>query len=175
MSLQLLISTLNNKNILGLLDSLNVQSDAIVINQCDINECKIINYKDNNINVYNFSERGVGLSRNNALMRSTADFCLLTDDDMTYIDGYSQIVHNMFLKHPQADVIVFNLEENNNRYVIKKKFKVGYLNYMRFGAARIAIRRQSVIKNGISFNLCFGGGTPHGSGEDVLFLKDCIK
>ena len=23
--------------------------------------------------------------------------------------------------------------------------------------------------------MCFGGGTAHGSGEDVLFIKDCLK
>lgn len=49
MSLKLLVSTIDNKNILDFLDSLNVQPDAIVINQCDKNEYKRINYKDNNI------------------------------------------------------------------------------------------------------------------------------
>ena len=46
---------------------------------------------------------------------------------------------------------------------------------MRFGAVRIAFKTKSITKNGISFNIHFGGGTKHSAGEDVLFLTDCIK
>jgi hypothetical protein len=46
---------------------------------------------------------------------------------------------------------------------------------MRYGAARIAVRLSSIRNAGIFFNLNFGGGTIHSHGEDVLFLKDCLK
>lgn len=46
---------------------------------------------------------------------------------------------------------------------------------MRFGAARIAFRRKSITKNGITFNLHFGGGTEYSAGEDTLFLHDCLR
>ena len=59
--------------------------------------------------------------------------------------------------------------------MITKECKVGYLNYLRYGTARIAIRLASIKKNGIYFNQCFGGGTEHCHGEDNLFLNACLK
>ena len=171
MSVQLLVSTLENTDYEKLLKSLNVRTDAIVINQCSNHSYKKINYGGNSIDIYEFSERGIGLSRNMALMRATAKYCLLSDDDMTYVDDYEELVEKAFLENKSSDVIIFNLNNGGNRYVIKKKFKVNYLNFMRFGAARVAIRLDAVKKHGISFNLCYGGGTPNGAGEDTLFLK----
>lgn len=46
---------------------------------------------------------------------------------------------------------------------------------MRFGAARIAIKRKSISKNNILFHQEFGGGTLHCHGEDTIFLRDCLK
>ena len=46
---------------------------------------------------------------------------------------------------------------------------------MRFGAARISARLNSLRLKGISFNLCFGGGAQFSNGEDSLFLMDCIR
>lgn len=45
---------------------------------------------------------------------------------------------------------------------------------MNYGAARIAFRRKAISYHNISFNCNFGGGTPHHSGEDSLFLRDCL-
>ncbi len=73
-------------------------------------------------------------------------------------------------------MIVFNLNEKIvSRKIITKKAKVGYLNYLRYGTARVAVRLSSVKKNGIYFNQCFGGGTEHCHGEDNLFLHQCLK
>ena len=71
---------------------------------------------------------------------------------------------------------MFNLHEKRiSRKLITKKVRVGYLNYLRYGTARIAVRLASVKKYGIYFNQCFGGGTEHCHGEDNLFLNACLK
>ena len=159
----------------SLLDRLNIGSDVIVGNQCDVNGVEDFLYRGHRARYLSFAERGVGLNRNNALMRATGDVCLLADDDMRYVDDYVGIVLKAFGDNPDADVIIFNLiEKDVSRYVIKKKFRVGGRNFMRFGAARIAFRRRSVTKQGISFNLHFGGGAEYGNGEDALFLADCL-
>src|SRR5699024_5029640 len=88
----------------------------------------------------------------------------------------SEIVKKQFEENPSADVIIFNLyEEKPTRYIIKNKFKVRFMNFMRFGAARIAFKTDSITKNGIFFNQHFGGGTEYSNGEDSLFLSECIK
>lgn len=159
-----------------LIRKMNIRTDAIVANQCDENRIFELNESDYCVRVLNLNERGVGLNRNSALMRATGDYCLIADDDMVYLDGYEETVIRAFRENPDADVIVFNLQEpKQRRYIIKRKFHVGKLNYMRFGAARMAVRLESVKENGVFFNLCFGGGTEHAHGEDTLFLADCLR
>lgn len=174
MRIEVHVATMN-QNDYKLLGRMNIQSDAIIANQSDRNEVEELTYKEHNVKYLSFAERGVGLNRNNALMRSEADICLLADDDLVFVDDYPEMVKKGFKDNPDADVIIFNLiEKDRQRYVIKKRFNVGYLNYMRFGAARIAFRRRSVTKHGISFNLHFGGGADYSAGEDTLFLKNCL-
>ena len=175
MGVQVLVATMN-QNDHSLIKKMNIKSDAIVGNQADFNLVERFKYKDNDITYLNFDEKGVGLNRNNSLMRATGDFCLFADDDMIYVDDYVTIVENAFKKIPNADVIVFNLvEQNPRRYIINKKIKVNYFNYLRYGTARVAIKLKSIRENGIYFNQCFGGGTEHCHGEDNLFLTDCLK
>lgn len=175
MKIQVLVATMNQTDH-SLIKKMNIKTDAIVGNQCRFNSIEEFTVGTQNIRYLNFAEKGVGLNRNNALMRADADICLFADDDMVYEDNYAEIVEGCFLENPDADVIVFNLKEKNvSRKVIQKRFRVGYLNYLRYGTARIAIRLSSVKRFGIYFNQCFGGGTEHCHGEDNLFLTACLK
>ena len=106
----------------SLLDKMNIQTDAIVANQCDKNFIEQFEWNGHTVKYLNFAERGVGLNRNNALMRAEADICLFADDDMVYVDGYGEILERLFSENPKADVIIFNIKENQiSRYVIPKK------------------------------------------------------
>lgn len=173
MSLEVLVATMHQDDY-SLPEKMNIQSNAIIGNQCDRNEISEIEFNGYRIRYLSFAERGVGLNRNNALMRSSADICVLADDDQVFVDGYKEIIEESFEKEPDADVILFNVE-CPERYLIRKRHRVRYYNFMRFGAPRIAFRRRSVTKHGISFNLHFGGGAEHSAGEDTLFLADCLR
>jgi glycosyltransferase involved in cell wall biosynthesis len=175
MNVQVLVAAVGQTDH-ALLERMNIRSDVIVGNQCDRNSVERFKFQGYNAIYLNFAERGVGLNRNNALMRADGDICIFADDDMVYRDDYVQTVTDAFLAHPEADVLVFNLEEPvRTRYVIPKFMRVHYLNYLRYGTARVAFRLRSVRENGIYFNQCFGGGTEHRHGEDNLFLTDCLK
>lgn len=177
MRVQVLVAAMHQKDH-SLLEKMNIQSDVIVGNQCDHNSIENFDYNGHKTTYLNFAERGVGLNRNNALMRASGDICLFADDDMVYIDGYAEKIVQAFEENPKADVIVFNLNEPNakgaKRYVIPKVTRLNRLNYLRYGTARIAIRLKSIRENGIYFNQCFGGGTEHCHGEDNLFLTACL-
>lgn len=175
LNVQVLVAAMNQTDH-SLLKKMNIESDVIVGNQCNYNSIDEFEYHGFNVKYLNFNEKGVGLNRNNSLMRATGDICLLADDDMIYEKDYVEIVTNAFYENPTADVIIFNLiEVNPRRFVIKKKTKINYFNYMRYGTARIAIRLKSIKENAIYFNQCFGGGTEHCHGEDTLFLTECLK
>lgn len=175
MRVQVLVATMN-QNDHSLLEKMNIQTDVIVGNQSDFDSVEKFEYKGKNAIYLNFNERGVGLNRNNALMRADADICLFADDDMTYVEGYAQMISEAFENNPSADAICFNLiEENSKRKQIRSKHKVSWFNYLTYGTARFAVKLSSVKSNGIYFNQCFGGGTEHCHGEDNLFLTACLK
>lgn len=179
MKLEVLIPTMNLQDGKDLFKKMNLQSDTIICNQSK-SESMISGdtfaINGSRIRIYNWNERGVGLNRNNALMRSENDYCILADDDLIFVDDYPNIVKENIKKYPDADVLIFNLDEDiPKRFVTKKDFKVKKHNFMRFGAARIVVKRTSILKNNIFFSLVFGGGTEYGSGEDSIFLQDCLK
>ena len=129
MNLQVLVATMH-QNDNSLLEKMNIRSDAIVANQCDRNEVKEFDYNGNMIKYLSFSERGVGLNRNNALMRATAEICLFGDDDVRYVDNYKDIIIEAFQKNPKADMIVFNVTSTNTKrrgYEIKKKKELDHI------------------------------------------------
>lgn len=170
-TLQVLVATVNQTDY-SLLDKMNIQSDAIIANQCQEFSFKSFEYNGNSILWINTCEKGVGLNRNNAWLRATADIVLLADDDMVYIDNYKDIVIDYFNKYKKADLIAMNLIEENSKR--KKINKVHYTKKIGYGAARCAIRREKAHKKGLAFNTCFGGGSEYSCGEDTLFLVDCI-
>ena len=175
MKIQVLVATMNQSDH-SLLENMNIQTDAVVGNQCNRNEVEHFDYRGHDIAWYSFRERGVGLNRNNALMRANADIVLFADDDMVYVESYPEIVKKAFKELPNADIIVFDLKyPHGGRAPITKIRRLNKRNCMRFGAARLAMRLSKIHLNGVNFNLCFGGGAKYSSGEDTLFLNDCLN
>lgn len=177
MNVEVLLSTMNQCD-KSILDKMNIQSDIIIINQCDKYDYNDYLYNGNKAIFYSFNEKGIGLSRNTALMRSKGDICLMADDDLIYQDNYEENIVKAFEENDTADVIIFEVDihekEGTKSKKLKKK-KVGYGNYMQFGAVRIAFKREIIQKKGIYFSLLFGGGAKYGSGEDTLFLEACLR
>ncbi|WP_372995841.1 glycosyltransferase family A protein [Lutispora sp.] len=177
MNLQVLVSTMHQTDH-SILDKMNIQSDAIVINQCDRNSFEEFDYNGNSVRFLSLAERGVGLSRNTSLMRATAEICLFADDDVTYVNEYKRIILDSFASNPKADVIMFNVPSTNPDRVgptISKWKRLHFYNCFRYGTFQIAVRTESIRKANISFSLLFGGGAKYSSGEDSLFINDCLK
>lgn len=177
MKVEVLVSTVNS-NPIELIQKMKIDSDAIIINQCDHVEYEEIKHNNNIIKIYSFDERGIGLSRNNALMRATGDIILFADDDEVLVNNYKEKIINEFKKNKKSDMIVFNIKGNsNNRKIAKilKSKKVHKYNCLRYGAVRFAVKLNSLRKKNISFSLLFGGGAKYGSGEDSIFIYDCLS
>jgi glycosyltransferase involved in cell wall biosynthesis len=174
LTIQTLVATVDRQDRL-LAQKMNIQTDALIGNQCGCEGEETVLFNGNSISFIDTADRGVGKNRNLLIEKATADICVFADDDMRFLDGYDQTARNVFNMIPTADVIVFNLlEKNPRRYINKKVFKVSRSNYARYGAARMAFRRESVVPKGIRFSLLFGGGAVYGSGEDTIFLKECM-
>ncbi len=177
MELQVLVSTMHQTD-KGLLNKMKIRSDAIVINQCERNYFEEFMYEGNCIKFLSFAERGIGLSRNNALMRATADTCLFADEDVTYVENYKAIIQNAFKKNPTADIIIFNVPSTNTdrpTYTIEKYRRIRFFNCLKYGAVSMAVRTEQVRKVNVHFSILFGGGAKYSAGEDSLFIAECIR
>ena len=162
----------------SLVDKINIDSDALIINQCNDNGY-LETYKDSHtIKLISINSRGLSKSRNEAIRNATGDICILCDDDVRYKDEYVQIIKNAFEELPKADIIVFNTDMLNYSSIktqkpIVKKRKAPRNRY--YGSVRIAFRLESFKKNNIGFDIDFGAGSIFSSGEESLMLKKAFN
>lgn len=172
MAVQILASVVD-KDPRVLAEEMHIETDAVIVNQCSRYGVETFDYKGKKIRVIHMAERGVGLSRNTALMRADGDICLFSDQDIVYETGYEQKILQAFEKCPDADMIVFNIEiaEERKTYQITEVKRVRWYNCGRYGAVSFAVKREKLLASGVTFSLLFGGGAKYSAGEDSLFLK----
>lgn len=159
---------------------MNINCDVIFANQCDQTSFEEMKFGDSNTaRMISTQTRGVGINRNLTLMYATGKYCLLADDDVVYDDDMKKRVVSEFESHPDADVMIFHFESDDekNRSLVKfsttKKWH--RMKNLPFGGIRIAFRLESVRKANVYFTSLFGGGCTFPSGEDSIFLSDLRK
>ena len=171
------LASVMEQNLEEIAERMQLDSDAVIVNQCDRLDYREMTYRGHLIRFYSFPERGVGRSRNEAVMRADGDICLFSDQDIVYRPGYAESIVKEFENNPDADMILFNIEidESRRTYHITERKRVRWYNCGRYGAVSFAVRKSSLLKSGVTFSLLFGGGAEYSNGEDSLFLKDFMK
>lgn len=173
MRVQVLASVMNEEPE-ALAARMRLESDAVIINQCDRLGYEELEWKGRLVRFCSFPERGVGRSRNEAILRADGDVCLFSDADIVYEPGYEEAIAAEFVHRPDADMILFNVtvEEERRTYWITERKRVHWYNCGRYGAVSFAVRTESLLSSGVTFSLLFGGGARYSNGEDSLFLKE---
>lgn len=176
MKLQVLVAAVN-QDVTKLAEKMNLETGAVIANQCNGFGYEEYSYRGNTIRAFSFQERGVGLNRNNALLRADGDICLFSDEDIVMKTGYGEAIANEFAGHPEADLILFNVEVDERRatYRNTKYKRIRWYNYGRYPTYSVAARVEKLRYANVSFSLLFGGGARYSNGEDSLFLHDCLK
>lgn len=176
--LEVLVATMHQADV-SLAEKMHLDKSAIIANQCDRWDYEERDTGHGRIRMISTRTRGVGINRNLALQLSTAEILLFADDDMTYYDGALEAVENAFSQLPDADVIFFGIDMTRNGEItdkLRNSVKRLFLwNSLKYGACRMAVRRESVVRARIGFSTLFGGGCIYGSGEDTLFICDCLR
>lgn len=178
--LEILISAVN-KDPRALAENIHIQTDAVIVNQLPGTEGETLKESftssGHQVKAVTMHAKGVGLSRNTAFDNSTAEIIQFGDDDIVYDAGYSDRVLAEFDAHPEADVLLFNVQQQPGRetYHNEDYKKVSWYNYGRYPAYAICGRRQKIADSGVRYSLLFGGGAPYMNGEDSLFLHDLLK
>lgn len=170
---QVLISTMFLKDINFFLKTINLNSDAIIINQCDEDSVEEIFYNNNTVKLINTTTKGLSISRNLALKNATSEYCLICDDDEYLLNNVGDIIIEKF-KSINADILCFKVEN-----LSKKEFdsieKISYLSALKVSSVQVAFKRDSIINNNIIFDEKVGAGVSAGGGEENIFLFDCLK
>lgn len=172
---QVLVSAVK-QDVRALAEKMRIESDAVIVNQCDGYNYQEWHTSFGKIRSFDMAERGVGLSRNTALLHADADICLFSDEDIVLEKGYRDIVREAFLQKPDADIILFNVRVAPERrtYWNEQVKQVHWYNYGRYPAYSISGRLEAFRRANVHFSLLFGGGAKYSNGEDSLFLKDCL-
>lgn len=176
----LLISCMNQQDH-SILAKSNVNSDAVVINQCDhdsIEEFDFLNKNNRKCHVkfVNTTERGLSKSRNMAIANSWADVCLICDDDEVLEDNVENQILESYSRLDSAGVIIFSLIRKDCDKTYPKGFrKLGYIQLLKTSSHQITFNRVAILNNGICFNEEMGSGTGNGPSEENTFLMDCKR
>lgn len=178
MELEVLVATMDREDF-SLVEKMNLRRSAVIANQCGRWGAETRVDGDVRIRMISSDTRGVGVNRNLALQAAEGDILLFADDDITYYDADLAPVAEAFRKLPQADVIFFAIDMTREGKVFDprrhKTKRLHLWNSLRYGACRMAIRREAVVKHGLSFSTLFGGGCIYCSGEDTIFICRCLK
>jgi glycosyltransferase involved in cell wall biosynthesis len=162
----------DNNEIFELLNIMNINSECVVINQCDKNSVEYLKYKKYTVTVVYSTERGLSRSRNLALRYAKADIVIIADDDIRYVDDYSEILLKAYELHKNTDIITFKVHEDKKYFPNEKRLNKFLVH--KVISHEISMKLE-LVKN-LTFNVMFGTGSPYYQhGEENIFLTECIK
>lgn len=156
----------------------NIQSDAIVVNQCDFDNIEVFHIINKLgevccIKYINTTERGLSKSRNMAIRNSSADICLLCDDDEVLDDDYVKKILNVYSNNQDYDLVAFKLK-NISRIFSDKPHRIGLWQCARVSSVQISFKRSELILSN-PFREDMGAGSGNGAGEENRFLVELWK
>lgn len=179
-NLQVLVSAVD-QNAAELAAKMKIKTNAVIVNQCGRYDYCEINTGDPGqcakAQCFFMKERGVGLSRNTALLHAKGEICLFSDEDIVLSEDYAQKILEAYEQHPQADMLLFNVKVAPDRrtYWNERVKRIHWYNYGRYPAYSISARLDALRRANVQFSLLFGGGAKYSNGEDSLFLRDCLR
>lgn len=175
MKVEVLISCMHQKDA-SIIKRTNIQSDVLVINQCDENREEAFDFTNKagkicRARIIYTTERGLSKSRNMAIRNATGDICLICDDDEVMEDDYVDKLVNAFECYVNYDIIAFKVAINNQIFP-QKSYSVSYFQTARISSYQIAFKRNNID---VVFCEKMGSGTGNGGGEENKFLIDNLK
>jgi len=178
--LQVLVTTMHQTDT-SKYEQMNLQTDAVIANQCDKNGylCEMKN--GNQLQLISTTTRGLSRNRNIALAHASqkADYILFSDDDLVFDDGYETKILAEFERHPEAEAIKFNLHDlSSTRKISMKRIeafgKATRRNISSSGVCGLVLKTKILKKYNLHFHENFGSGTENYCGEDTIFLMELL-
>jgi hypothetical protein len=157
----------------------NVQSDVVVVNQCDENRIERFTFRNKfgrecSAIFVCTTERGLSKSRNMAISYAADDaICQLCDDDEILCDDTEEIVLNGYKQDPQASLIAFALtRKDNGKIYPAERRTLGFFQILKSSSQQLTFYKSELLRAGITFDEKMGSGTGNGGGEEIKLLLD---
>jgi len=132
-------------------------------------------YHDKRVIYAPLSGSGLARNRNNALAHAPdKSVGLLADDDVSYVRDCASSIREAYAQFPHADVITFashhgDAQTHSGCVTPHTKWSIVHPASFEISFKVGAIRRAGVV-----FDERFGLGSTYVSGEENIFLKDCL-
>lgn len=184
MTLQWLISTYGNgiRKVENMLLFPEYGISYLISHQDPKTECTELpeKLKREDVKVVKLNASGLSKNRNNALRHASSDILVLADDDITLHPAYPHQVLKTYKKHPEIDVVCFQIRTPEGSPAYKKYpatvRKLTRLNEIKsVSSIEITFRRKSIREKHIWFDERFGLGATANYGEEFLFLAECLR
>lgn len=134
------------------------------------------NLKREDFKIFTTDSVGLARNRNYSLSKATAEILLISDDDVDYDESGLKNVIRVMEDNPNIDIATFRYDSKSS----KKNYPESSID-LRFppkgyyiSSIEIAFRREAV-QGKIWFNENFGIGATFPSGEEDIFIKDCLN
>ncbi|MBT0608840.1 glycosyltransferase [Aequorivita echinoideorum] len=177
--LEILVATMHRTS-LDFLDNMFSKTKIsdfkiLIVNQT--NEDESLKSSHPNIRVINSLERGLSKSRNLAIKNAEGLICLNVDDDVVFIDGFSEKIIDAYNKH-NAEIITFQtLTTKNEPYWDYPKHAMPHNKYIsqKTLSIEISFLVEELKKLKLLFDERFGLGAQFEDAENFVFLNDAKK
>jgi len=162
----------------------NENLQLIISNQKIFDKTDLV-YEKAFTQIFNQDSKGISINRNNCLSIVNEGIGVITDDDVSYVDGFENTILDAFEINPEFDIFTFKIkteEGKSYKNYPKKSFEIreNSLNNRRrisqISSIEIAFDIKKLKQNKISFDTEFGiGSEKYVGGEEVVFLLDALK
>lgn len=181
MKIEVLMATMNRQSIEELeLEKKSIFSNCLIINQVTNENLNLIDeeIKNKNIRMLSFREKGLSKSRNRALENAKGDICMIADDDVSYVEGYEKIIRDTYQENKKADFMTFQILTPENGFFKDYKkldFKHNNISVLKVSSPDITFKRKTILENNLKFPEEFGLGSAFQTGEQSIWLTNCLK
>lgn len=172
MDFEILMSCMNQEDF-TLIDQSNIKTNVLAINQCGREGMREEQQDGVVRRMLDSPQKGLSRSRNMALQHARGDFCLIADDDETFVEDVEQIVLRAF-RETGADIVAFELQ-NYPKRIKKTVHRVKKFESLKLSSCQLALRRRAILDVGLEFDVHLGAGTGNGAGEENKFLWDAFR
>ena len=146
MELEVLMSCMHQRDD-TLVHSSKLTGDVVIINQCDTDSYAEYPTENGMARMFSVRQRGLTKSRNLAIEKSTADVCLLCDDDEEFVDDYAAKILEAYNGLPQADVVIFKMV-NWPRAFPDQIMRLHFPKTLKVCSWQISFRRERLLAAG---------------------------